>query len=101
MDFIITAKNKRKAQKRRIRKEEKWKGLHRFVGLLALVAISISAFGTGTHFSNIQRKIIDSRWELKGYAALFYDYYEPSLVNHGVPIEVVIMDDNNALESAV
>lgn len=207
MDFIITVKNKRKAQKRRIRKEEKWKGLRRFmwicffisvfmfviifleisiliklllifVGAAALIIAAIAygllinmtshwiydrmneklkirngilyhtvqtntglglnygttdlrayafaytidamrnikyddksgrivfqANGTGFHYSDIRRQIIDSQWELRDYEAVFYDYYEPSLFetlkNYGLPIEITTMNDYDALENKV
>lgn len=204
MDFIITAKNKRKAQKRRIRKEEKWKGLRRFMWLSALVAILVPviviydeslmmnfgvpmigsvalvlspctyallinltshwiqdrmnerlmikngvlylcyqtnaglglnygttdstgytfaytidtirnakydeksgriefrSFGTGFYYSDIRRQIIGNQWPLENKVAVFYDYYEPSLIDtlkaHGVQVEVTTLDEYIAIE---
>ena len=36
--------------------------------------------GTGYHYSDINRKIVDREWPLNGYEAVFYDYFEPSLI---------------------
>lgn len=203
MDFIITAKNKRKAQKRRIRKEEKWKGLRRFMWLSAFTSILVPAifiydpsnfkpslvmigsaalifwafsygllinltshwiqdrmnerlmikngvlylcyqtnaglglnygttdstgytfaytidtirnakydeksgriefrsFGTGFYYSDIRRQIIGNQWPLENKVAVFYDYYEPSLIDtlkaHGVQVEVTTLDEYIAIE---
>lgn len=37
--------------------------------------------GTGYHYSDVSRKIVDREWPLNEYEAIFYDYFEPSLID--------------------
>ncbi len=43
--------------------------------------IEFLADGTGYHYSDVRKKIIDREWPLNGYEAIFYDYFEPSLID--------------------
>jgi hypothetical protein len=53
--------------------------------------IEFDADGIGTHYSDVYRETIDRQWPLKGCNAVFYDYFEPSLISvlekEGKPIE--------------
>ncbi len=43
--------------------------------------IEFHADGTGYHFANYRKNIIDKKWPLKGYPAIFYDCSEPQLID--------------------
>lgn len=43
--------------------------------------IEFEADGIGTHYSDVYRETIDRQWPLKGCNAVFYDYFEPSLIS--------------------
>lgn len=43
--------------------------------------IEFLADGTGYHYSDVRKQIIDREWPLNGYEAIFYDYFEPSLID--------------------
>lgn len=36
--------------------------------------------GTGYHYSDVRKQIVDREWPLNEYEAIFYDYFEPSLI---------------------
>lgn len=42
--------------------------------------IEFLADGTGYHYSDVRKQIVDREWPLNGYEAIFYDYFEPSLI---------------------
>lgn len=43
--------------------------------------IEFLADGTGYHYSDVRKQIVDREWPLNGYEAIFYDYFEPSLID--------------------
>lgn len=53
---------------------------------------SRNADSTGYHYSDAKKQIIDREWPLNGYEAIFYDYFEPSLIDilksKGINVEV-------------
>ncbi|MBQ3782963.1 MAG: hypothetical protein II838_05870 [Lachnospiraceae bacterium] len=42
--------------------------------------IEFLADGTCYYYSDVRRQIVDEEWSLNGYEAIFYDYFEPSLI---------------------
>jgi hypothetical protein len=43
--------------------------------------IEFVADGIGTHYSDVYRNTVDKEWPLKGCNAVFYNYFEPSLIS--------------------
>ena len=43
--------------------------------------IEFLADGTGYSYSDVRKQIVDREWPLNGYEAIFYDYFEPSLID--------------------
>ena len=54
--------------------------------------IEFLADGTGYHYSDVRKQIVDREWPLNEYEAIFYDYFEPSLIDtlktKGINVEV-------------
>ena len=54
--------------------------------------IEFLADGTGYHYSDVRKQIVDREWSLNEYEAIFYDYFEPSLIDtlktKGINVEV-------------
>lgn len=63
------------------------------------------ADGKGTHYSNVNRKIVDREWPLNGFEAVFYDYFEPSLMsvlkNMGKDIEETTINNYSILNNNI
>lgn len=43
--------------------------------------VEFLADGTGYHYSDVRKQIVDREWPLNGYETIFYDYFEPSLID--------------------
>lgn len=54
--------------------------------------IEFLADGTGYHYSDVRKQIVDREWPLNEYEAIFYDYFELSLIDtlktKGINVEV-------------
>ncbi len=67
--------------------------------------IEFLADGEGYDYSDVDRKIIDRKWICKGYKAVFYDYFEPSLINtlrdQGLHIEDKEINEYSIFSNAI
>lgn len=67
--------------------------------------IEFLADGTGYHYSDVRRQIVDREWSLNGYEAIFYDYFEPSLIDtlrdKGIPVEVRELNSYSVFDNTI
>ena len=67
--------------------------------------IEFLADGKGYHYSDVRRRIIDKEWPLNGYEAVFYDYFEPSLIetlkNNGLDVEIKELNDFSIFDNSI
>jgi len=67
--------------------------------------IEFLADGTGYHYSDVRRQIVDDEWPLNGCEAIFYDYFEPSLIetlkSKGINVETKELNSYSAFDNTI
>ena len=63
------------------------------------------ADGTGYHYSDVRKQIVDREWLLNGYEAIFYDYFEPSLIgtlkSKGINVETKELNSYSVFNNTI
>ena len=67
--------------------------------------IEFLADGTGCNYSDVRKQIVDREWPLNGYEAIFYDYFEPSLIgtlkSKGINVEVKELNSYSVFNNTI
>lgn len=67
--------------------------------------IEFLADGTGCNYSDVRKQIVDREWSLNGYEAIFYDYFEPSLIgtlkSKGINVEVKELNSYSVFNNTI
>lgn len=67
--------------------------------------IEFLADGMGYHYSDVSRQIVDREWPLNEYKAIFYDYYEPSLIetlkSQGIKVETRELNSFSVFDNTI
>lgn len=67
--------------------------------------IEFLADGEGYHYSDVHKQVIDQEWALNGYEAVFYDYFEPSLIEilkqQGIKVETSELNDYSVFDNRI